>query len=707
MGTRQLTGHIDRRFRVRGFCVVVVISFTWQATLAAPPEDFPKFVVPGHEAEMSSLRDMFWLHYQVAGPQIPLWDEWLPNATLWPAVGSGPKLDEMRQRWAHALASRIIDADGYVATQQHDGPAHAEGWPFPTWMQAGGVGWHFRPIGVAGYDAPPVTTKGWTLVGVADKGLGLKGWQFELNGGPATLETPAFSTDAHLFPFLRLNCWSTGLEHTKCYVEWTTKEEPEFASDRRAYFDSPADASFEAPRELRIMIPVSRQRGWKGTITRLRIGVENADRGQLVIKSFHVACDTRQNVNTLNFIRGCHDYFLSTDDFEFLRAQMPRVRTAMQFVDREFQTHAKKCIYTTWPGHEGRSGVRYVNGQKQIVVGEGIGSNYWDLLPFGGEDALATVYYYDTLRKLAELEVLVAAHPEWKITSEGAFDSHELLTFADVVRKHFQERFWNPATGRFGTIDLDGNLHDYGFTFLNNEAVVFGAASPEQARSICDWIGGRRIVAGDTSTGDDIYHWRFGPRTTTLRNVDYYYWSWSDPASIPWGYQVQDGGAVLGWTYYDLMAQLKTAGPEVAAARLAEIAKWFDETQREGGYRAYYAKDPARGSLQGGNSAGGLGLDKEFIESVLAPQVMLYGFLGFHPTYDGLKISPHLPKDWPELTVTRIHLHDRVIDVTAARDGSVKIDGASSGVGELVVHGPPGLRVSAPDLKVRFEANDQ
>jgi hypothetical protein len=341
------------------------------------------------------------------------------------------------------------------------------------------------------------------------------------------------------------------------------------------------------------------------------------------------------------------------------------------------------------------------------VVGQGIGSNYWDLLPFGGEDALATVYYYDTLRKLAELEALVAAHPEWKVTSKRAFESHTLLTFAAEVRNQFQKRFWNPATGRFGTIDLDGNIHDYGFTFLNNESVVFGLASPEQARSICDWIGGRRTVAGDTSTGDDIYRWRFGPRTTTLRNIDYYYWGWSDPQSIPWGYQVQDGGAVLGWTYYDLMAQLKTASSNVASSRLAEIAKWFEDTQREGGYRAYYAKDPARGSLQGGNSAGGLGLDKEFIESVLAPQVMLYGFLGFHPTYDGFAISPKLPKDWPELTVTRIHLHDCVVDVTVDHDGDITINGAHCNTRKLVVHGAPELRVSAPNFDMRFEPNAQ
>ncbi len=126
-----------------GLCGVAAVRAEAEA-----PADFPRFIVPGKAAEMDSLRELFWLHYQRSGPQIPLWDEWLPNATLWPAVGKGAALNSMRDRWRRALASRVIDADGYVQTQQHDGPSHAEGWPFPMWMQAGGVGWHFRPIGV-------------------------------------------------------------------------------------------------------------------------------------------------------------------------------------------------------------------------------------------------------------------------------------------------------------------------------------------------------------------------------------------------------------------------------------------------------------------------------------------------------------------------------------------------------------------------------
>ncbi len=135
--------------------------------------------------------------------------------------------------------------------------------------------------------------------------------------------------------------------------------------------------------------------------------------------------------------------------------------------------------------------------------------------------------------------------------------------------------------------------------------MAFDIATPQQAKSIYNWLSGEREVEGDTSQGADIYHWRFAPRSTTRRNLDYYFWAWSNPEGVPWGYQVQDGGAVLGWTHYDLMMRLKTAGPDDVAKRLNSIISWFVDTQHEGGYRAYYTKDPSRGSLQGGNVAGG------------------------------------------------------------------------------------------------------
>ena len=657
-------------------CVITVTT----AQPVTVPDDFPRFVVPGAQKEMDSLRALFWLHYEPAGPLIALWDEWMPMSTLWPARGTNAVSNEMRSRWSKALSGRMMNAEGYIHTQQHDGLAHAEGWPFPLWTQAGGLGWHFRGTGVKGYDAKPATAEGWVVTGGAIGEINDKGLVVKLDEAGATAQPPKFSVDAKASPWLRLNWWAAGLQGANCYVEWTTKDQPEFSPECRAYFD-PARAEGEAhsalpmgPKqavelntsvaETRTMIPVYRVPGWKGAITGLRLHFDNPGPATLVIKSFHTACDTRHTINDSNFIRGCHDYFMWTGDLGFLRGQMGRIRAAMRFNMNEFDTRRRKCIYTTWPGHEGRSGVRIVDGKKTIVPNEGIGGNYWDLLPFGGEDALASIYYYDAVLDLADLEQAIDQHPQWCVAKGAeAFDAADLRRHAAEVKDYCSRRFWNDKTGRLGTVDLDGVMHDYGFTFLNNEAIYYGFVSPAQATSIRDWISGRRIVEGDTSTGADIYRWRFGPRSTTRRNLDYYFWAWSSPESIPWGYQVQDGGCVLGWSYHDLMARLRVSGADDAWGRLKEILAWFDETQAAGGYREYY-KDPARGTMQGGNVAGGLGLDKEFFESILVPQVMIYGFLGLRPSADGLSLDPKLPRDWPELTLTRIHLHDRVLDIS-------------------------------------------
>jgi hypothetical protein len=444
-------------------------------------------------------------------------------------------------------------------------------------------------------------------------------------------------------------------------VEWTTRSEPEFSPQRRIYFSPPVGEHIHYE-----MIPVYRHPQWRVDITRLRIGFGNPKpRGEVVIQAFFTQYDTRHNINAQNFVRGCATYFWWTRDLNFLRQNLNRMRVAIRYMMTEHQTLQRKVVYTPWVGHDGRRGIEYTrDGQKHIRRGYGIGNNYWDLLPFGDRDVYATIHYYDALRKMAQIETEVRRHPEWNMP-RGVFelDPQELLRHAEEVKAEGNRLFWNPKTRRYAPIDADGKMHDYGYTFLNLEAVYYGFAPPERARDILSWVSGERIVQGDTSTEADIYYWRFAPRASTKRNIEYYFWAWSAPESIPFGDQVQDGGAVLAFSYHDLMARLKVRGADDAWSRLQEVLRWFEEVEQAGGYRKYY--DGSRpGKLQGGGTAGGLGLDMEFFESVLVPQVMLYGFLGFQPTADGFAIDPKLPSGWESLRIDRIRWHGITLAIT-------------------------------------------
>src|ERR1022692_4219800 len=100
------------------FQTFLPLAFCAIGAFAAPPDDFPHFEVPGHEKEMATVRELFWLHYPGAGPKATLWDEWLTDASLWPAVSTDAKSDAMRQAWSATLSGRTLDPEGYVARSE-------------------------------------------------------------------------------------------------------------------------------------------------------------------------------------------------------------------------------------------------------------------------------------------------------------------------------------------------------------------------------------------------------------------------------------------------------------------------------------------------------------------------------------------------------------------------------------------------------------
>jgi len=634
-------------------------------------QEMPKFLVPGHEQDMQTLQELHALHHDRAFSNCTLWDGWLPQSTLWVS----PK---KREQYRTSLLNRRIDSEGYVSMQQHRGMAHSEGWPFPAWQQSTGIGFHFSNHkdgwAIQNFGLKPLSSiEGWEIEGAEVLGIHPeKGLQLVATSDEVHITTPPFRCGTIVAPFARIEWGASGLPQASTpNIQWQLEGELDWNSTRFVAFPPPDNTMGQQYAN----VAMHKHPAYAGLLTRYRLNVDHAMGAKIDLKSIITAIDTRHPITNSRFVRACIDQFHWTKDLEFLRANIGRMRNAVRYALDEFSVLQEKHVHVQWVGHNGRSGLAFgPDGNKTLKPGVGVGNNYWDLLPFGAHDAIATMYLFDTLQGMETLEREILKHPEWEVPLDSKpFDVGQLAQLCSEIQADFQQRFWNPTTGRFvGWIDVDGKAHDYGFTFVNLEAIHYGLASPAQARSILDWVDGKRTIEGDTSQGNDVYRWRFAPRATTRRNVETYVWVWSGPETIAWGDQVQDGGAVLGFSYFDLMARLKNNGPDDAWNRLREILSWFREVQAEGGYRPYYAK-PGRGLLQGGGPPGGLGLDQEFLESVLVPQIMLYGFLGFEPHADGYSLNPKLPSGWPSLTLQGIRIHEQILDITAYPDGRTEV----------------------------------
>jgi hypothetical protein len=645
------------------------------------PENIPTFAVPGFEKEMDQMRQILFGHYRLDLSTLPAFNiQWVAPAAIWAALDASPADSHTRASLRARLLSMRVMKDGYVSSHQHEGLGHSEGWPFPLYTQTGGAGWMFSTVGMP-YGPefnvhPAKSLAGWNFHNARVLGLDPKsGLSLTLGSPDATMTSPPIDVEAPAATWVRLK-FIPGTGTLRPFIQWTTKEHPDFSDERKVAFEVPEGVAPGRPVDVDVPIhPVTRR---EGSITRLRIGFGNTGPDELTILRFFTSVDTRHNWNNANFVLAAATYFNWTGDVDFLREFIGTLRRIFRYSMEEFSIREHGVIVTPWSGKDGRPGMTLdAEGNKVIRRGQGSGTNYWDLLPFGGRDSYSTIYQFAAVRAMEQLEAAIAAHPDWKIPAPDAEYSAERLS-ADLeqMQKAYGENFWNPDKGRFtGSVDADGKAWDYGFTFLNNEAMYYGLSNPGQDRQIVDWISGAREIEGETSTGADIYRWRFGPRSTTLRNLDYYSFVWPDPEKIPFGWQVQDGGSVFGFSFHDLMARLRVNGPDDAWQRLKEVLAWYGDVQAAGGYRKYYAADKAdeRGTLQGGGPPGGLGIDEEFHETLLVPLIMTEGFLGLQVTPDRIRFAPQLPKAWPSLEVGGIQYRDWILRAKATRE-SLELD---------------------------------
>ncbi len=126
-----------------------------------------------------------------------------------------------------------------------------------------------------------------------------------------------------------------------------------------------------------------------------------------------------------------------------------------------------------------------------------VGSNYYDILPFGYHDALTDINYVQSLRAMADLE-------EWMGNGDRADAYHALL---EAARDRFNETYWRTGLDRegrsryIGCVDVDGNDHDFGYTFVNTMAIAAGLAEgrADRVRAVFDWLDEGECRHGDAS----------------------------------------------------------------------------------------------------------------------------------------------------------------------------------------------------------------
>jgi hypothetical protein len=107
-------------------------------------------------------------------------------------------------------------------------------------------------------------------------------------------------------------------------------------------------------------------------------------------------------------------------------------------------------------------------------------------------------------------------------------------------------------------------------------------------------------------------------------------------------------------------------------------------------YRDYYEGHPERGTLQGGGPQGALGLDEEFVESLLTPTTWATAWVGLSAPAPGiLQIAPTLPPGLSSIGVRDALYRGNRLSIRASK-GAVDLTGSDI------------ARPSAGRLRLRF-----
>jgi hypothetical protein len=346
------------------------------------------------------------------------------------------------------------------------------------------------------------------------------------------------------------------------------------------------------------------------------------------------------------FISGMSHWTLMHRNFDFLETK--DAESGVPLIEK-----LRKAMRYQLEAMDGKTGVLTIHDPEHDGTATGLGGNYWDAWRFGYQSAYANLLFFQSLEWMARLEEALG----------HADKAAEYRSLRPLVKKRYNELFWNEQTGRFaGWISKDGTMADSGFTFVNLEAVACGIATEEHAEEVLKWLDGLRTVHDDTSTGRDIYFWKVAPRANTLdaaANNGVFWDSWTmqiGPGTMgEYGGQIQNGGHIFYVSHYDLMSRLRSRGIDDSMRRMEVILDEFHSDHLHRKPCNWHGSTHVEGIL------------REFPESGLVPLFYLTGILGLEPASGGLLIAPTLPSGWEFAAVNEYWFAGKKFSIRAER----------------------------------------
>lgn len=327
-------------------------------------------------------------------------------------------------------------------------------------------------------------------------------------------------------------------------------------------------------------------------------------------------------------------------------------------------------------------------------------SNYWDNLCFGNYDAYENALFYDACEAMIGIYGMLGGDYLQNIPA--------LTKLKEKIKAKYDEYYWNAEKGRYiECIDTDGNKVDYGYTFVNFEALKYGLGDAEKAKLIFDWVDGDRIIEGEDRTGKDIMSYYTMMRKTSdgraIKTFDEnlvlapvvntvainnkenrktkQVW-WHGPAGIDpfgsaaYGAHCENGGYIFYPVFYELMARTKYEGAQSTTDRLKQIARVYEFNR-----------------LNSDKAAGGAawleGLVGEFPESGLVPTIYVSGLMGIRAEADGLYVSPAFNQTYEKMGVTSITYGGKSYAIEEERGGKLIIQCLDGAIDMVLRYAPP------------------